>query len=161
MSNELKKIILGSGEMKIDGYLSVDLYNDKADIKADIITLDLPDNSIDEMLAFHVIEHLDFVGFEKAIKNWYRMLKPGGKLIIECPDLEYGCYAFLYNKNGSKWLPNFYGSQGGKGLYHLNGFTHQRLKHYSVKTGFSSFRIRNWKERRSKYLETLSVEFIK
>jgi predicted SAM-dependent methyltransferase len=41
------------------------------------------DNSFDEIDAFHVIEHLD--NPEDAMKEFYRILKPGGRLHIKVP----------------------------------------------------------------------------
>lgn len=42
-----------------------------------------PDNSVDEILASHILEHLpDTVA---ALDEWWRIVKPGGKIVIRVP----------------------------------------------------------------------------
>jgi len=56
------------------------------DIKADILKLPFKENSIDEILTVNVIDHLRLQDFPIAIKEWHRVLKPGGSLIIDVGD---------------------------------------------------------------------------
>ena len=53
------------------------------------------DNSIDCIRALHVIEHFDFHEGNRVLREWYRALKPGGKLILETPDLMATCKRFI------------------------------------------------------------------
>ena len=53
------------------------------------------DNFSDEILASHVIEHFDFKEAFDVLKEWKRVLKVGGKLIIETPDLLGTCVKFI------------------------------------------------------------------
>lgn len=54
-----------------------------------IITgLPLPDNSIDHLYCSHVLEHLALEDFRAALRNSYRLLKPGGVFRFVLPDLE-------------------------------------------------------------------------
>lgn len=73
---------------------------------------DVPDNSYKTVYASHVLEHLDDP--ITAIRNWYRILAPGGHLLISVPHRD------LYEKkldlpsrwNGEHktfWLPWMYG----------------------------------------------------
>jgi SAM-dependent methyltransferase len=48
--------------------------------------LPLDDNSVDFVLSSHVIEH--FADPIKALKEWYRVVKPGGHLYIVAPHKE-------------------------------------------------------------------------
>jgi SAM-dependent methyltransferase len=50
--------------------------------------LPLPDNSADAVYASHVLEHLDYHDFWKALENTYRVLKSGGRFRLIVPDLE-------------------------------------------------------------------------
>lgn len=43
----------------------------------------VPDNSYDVVHASHILEHL--VDTKTALQNWYRILKPGGYLIVLVP----------------------------------------------------------------------------
>jgi SAM-dependent methyltransferase len=53
------------------------------------ITLPFPDNSIDEIHAYEVLEHTGYQGdhefFFKQFSEFYRVLKPDGYLIGTCP----------------------------------------------------------------------------
>ena len=63
-------------------------HRDGPDVVSDVRKLPFPDNYADEARAIHVIEH--FYAWESlaAVKEWVRVLKPGGQLAIECPSLE-------------------------------------------------------------------------
>lgn len=79
------KLNLGSGDDLKQDYVNVDLYEPKADMKWDLNNIPYPfeDSSIDEILMQHVLEH-----FEKpidVINECIRILRPGGKLIVETP----------------------------------------------------------------------------
>ncbi len=89
------KLNMGCGQDKLPGYLGVDKYNPAADIKMDLFELDLPEDCADEVLASHVIEHLPQHRAPEALKKWFTVLKPGGKLVMEQPDLESLCKEFL------------------------------------------------------------------
>lgn len=53
------------------------------------------DSTVDEIHAYHVIEHFEVYKVNDILKEWLRMLKPGGKLILEQPDLIKACQWFL------------------------------------------------------------------
>ena len=56
---------------------------DEIDIVSDICNMPLPDNSVDNILCTEVLEHVhDPI---KALNEIYRVLKPGGKLILTVP----------------------------------------------------------------------------
>jgi GT2 family glycosyltransferase/predicted SAM-dependent methyltransferase len=113
------KLHLGCGDEYDDDYINVDFYipeDKKIDARFDILSIPYPDNSVDEIKAFHVIEHFDFFEIQKILKEWNRVLKPGGKLYVETPDFLSTCDAFvkgseefrifLYNQFfGHNWFP--------------------------------------------------------
>ena len=83
----MTKINLGAGEDIIEGYLSLDRhnYNGKIDIICDLDKNKLPfkDNSIDEILTKHTLEHLRDP--DLIIAECHRSLKVGGLLHIIVP----------------------------------------------------------------------------
>ena len=84
------RLNLGSGEMNVPGYLNVDRVGRGGhvpDIVSDITKLDLPDAYADEIMAIHVVEHFWVWEVENILVEWKRVLKPGGRLVLELPDL--------------------------------------------------------------------------
>lgn len=86
---------MGSGQDRIPGYMGVDMHNPAADIKQDLLKLDLPDGCADEIMASHVIEHIPQHRAPELLAKWFNALKAGGKLVLETPDLEALCKDFL------------------------------------------------------------------
>jgi ubiquinone/menaquinone biosynthesis C-methylase UbiE len=57
--------------------------NTKLDIVSDITSIPLPDNSVDAILYTEVFEHIpDAIS---ALKEFNRLLKPGGTMLITAP----------------------------------------------------------------------------
>jgi ubiquinone/menaquinone biosynthesis C-methylase UbiE len=81
------KLDIGSGRVTLKGYKTLD--NDKsvnADYCADIEeTLPFKDNSIEEIRAYSVLEHIKTENKVKVMSELYRILKPGGILEIQVP----------------------------------------------------------------------------
>lgn len=77
------KLNLGCGENPLQGWINWDIKNGKP-----CFPLDVPDESIDEIRASHVLEHLTFADGAKALADWVRALKPGGTLWIAVPDVD-------------------------------------------------------------------------
>jgi len=66
-------------------YLSADLYDPKAMVKADITDTGFQDESFDFVYCSHVLEHIE--DDAKAMCEIYRILKKGGKAVIMVPIL--------------------------------------------------------------------------
>lgn len=103
------KLNLGSGNTKIDGFISVDLYDEEADVRADICELPYSDNSVDEIVAYQVIEHVPYNRSEAMFAEMYRVLKPGGTAIVETPDIDVVCRKILEEGLLDKWIYNLVG----------------------------------------------------
>jgi len=66
-------------------YITADLYSDRAMVKMDITNITYGDNSFDAILCSHVLEHV--MDDKKAMREMFRVLKPGGWAIIMVPIL--------------------------------------------------------------------------
>ena len=84
------KLNLGCGSKKLDGYINIDKYDTyNPDIIHDLEKFPYPfeDNSVDEILLSHVLEHIgqnpDI--FNSIIKEFYRICVHGAKIDIRVP----------------------------------------------------------------------------
>lgn len=120
------KLHLGCGGQHLEGYVNINWRKTTAtDLICDIKKLPYPDNSVKLIETYHAIEHLPRHDFPKALKEWYRVLRHGGKLIIECPDFDEIVKKYL---NGDeKQLDGIFGLQRFKGDYHVFGYSLNRL----------------------------------
>ena len=64
-------------------YVSADLFDPNAMLKADISNIPCPDESFDVVYCSHVLEHVE--DDRKAIAEIYRVLKKGGQAVILVP----------------------------------------------------------------------------
>lgn len=60
--------------------------NNVTDINMDVRKLDFEDNYADEILCVNLIDHIKKEEFVEALKDWRRVLKEGGILIIDVDD---------------------------------------------------------------------------
>lgn len=81
------KLNLGSGYKRIDGYLNIDsdpLCNPDHLLNLETDRLPFDDNSVDEVLCHHILEHIGD-GFFHLLKELYRVCKDGAILDIAVP----------------------------------------------------------------------------
>lgn len=84
------KLHLGCGNKILDGWINIDATTRGAvqpDVTADIRALPYDDNVADEILSVHVIEHFHRDDALPLLREWVRVLKPGGTMALECPNL--------------------------------------------------------------------------
>lgn len=67
--------------------------------------LPIQDESVDGLFCSHVLEHLTFEDFSKALQNCYRYLKKGGVFRIIVPDIEFYLNRYWLTKNTSESKP--------------------------------------------------------
>jgi len=120
------KLNIGSGyDFKVD-YINIDQYVRAADLNCRIDRLIwFSDKSVDEVLANHVIEHIGLEMTKKVLKEWERILKPGGKIVIRVPNFELYVKEWLNSETEYKlgWGNiNLFGHDK-IGMYHNIGFT--------------------------------------
>lgn len=105
------RLNIGAGDKVHEGWLSVGLAAHH-DIHSDIRALPLPDNSVDEALAIHVIEHIHRWEVPAMLRDWHRVLKPGAVLVIEQPELLRCCKAILAGADDRNGLWGLFGDPG-------------------------------------------------
>lgn len=142
-SNSIRKLNLGCGDKILPGYINVDVAasrnSKQPDVICDLADLsEFQDNSVDEILSVHVVEHFWRWEVETILNEWVRVLKPGGKMILECPNLISACERFLENpeqrchedQRGQQTMWVFYGDPSWRDplMVHRWGYTPYSLK---------------------------------
>lgn len=71
-------------KLKTINYQSTDLSGDFiADHQFDITNLEIADNTIDLIICYHILEHIE--NDTQAMKELFRVMKPGAKSLIQTP----------------------------------------------------------------------------
>ena len=134
------RLHLGCGNNSLPGYVNIDKYNRQADRLMDVGRLDYPDNSVSEVLTSHMIEHVPLSEFQAMLLEWKRVLKPGGRLTIRCPNHELYIRMWLEGDPEYRWgagLNAILGIQDrGPGHLNRNLFTVTRLEQLIREAGF-------------------------
>lgn len=161
MGTELEKLYFGCGNLDYHdkGYRNVDVRRfPHVDYLVDISErLPWPDNSVGEIYAESVLEHIPH-GFRtgasvadrahvktiKVLREWYRVLKVGGKCIIKVPNIRGICFQYTRNNITPRdfWM-YIYGGQEYKENTHLSGFDPATLKGVLQMSGFKDVSISN------------------
>ena len=82
------KLDLGIGKYPIEGFVHIDKYPyPGVGILGDATRLPFADNSIDEFIASHIIEHFPWWKVQPYVAEWYRTIKPGGYIEVQTYDI--------------------------------------------------------------------------
>jgi GT2 family glycosyltransferase/2-polyprenyl-3-methyl-5-hydroxy-6-metoxy-1,4-benzoquinol methylase/spore maturation protein CgeB/Tfp pilus assembly protein PilF len=134
------RLNLGCGADRREGYINVDAFVETADLRLDIFDLPLASGSVDEMFSSHMLEHLGKYEVPKALAEWHRVLKDGGRIRLNLPDLEWMAQHWLDQPDEQRWgwaLDALYGLQTHAGEHHKTGFTVARVEQLLADAGFN------------------------
>lgn len=145
---------LGCGDKHLPGYVNVDLVvsrKGRPDVFCDLHHLfHWKPGTVDEILAVHVVEHFWRWEVLGVVKEWVRVLTPGGKMILECPNLISACEMFLNDpdlysspgKEGQRTMWVFYGDPSWRDalMVHRWGYTPKSLAALMSEAGLVNVR---------------------
>lgn len=105
-----------------------------------------PDETFQEVYASHVAEHLDYKDeLEQTLREWRRVLKPGGLLFLSVPDMDVLAGLFL-NKQELTTAERFFvmrmmfGGHVDQYDYHVVGLNEEFLREYLLLADFCTVR---------------------
>ena len=149
LKEEPLKLHLGCGSIHLDGYINTDIQDwaGACDLTADAGDLHMfKDNSVDHIFNHALLEHIPPWDTRKTLREWNRVLKPGGRIQIEVPDLERIFQDWLVDKTLSEQdaIDNIFGgNKAPNKVYsrqdHLTGFTYDRLTRMMSECSFTGF----------------------
>lgn len=114
----------------------------------DITNLKFKDNTVDLIYASHVLEYFDINEVKKLLREWRRVLKPGGVLRIAVPDFE--VMTQLYH-NGKVKLKDIIGplygkmSMGTKTIYHKTTYDYESLNLLLYELAYNDIQRYDWR----------------
>lgn len=134
------RLNVGCGNRRKEGYLNVDKYDSGADRIMPADVLQFSTETVDEIYSSHMLEHVSKFEVSKILTEWNRVLKVGGKLELEIPDLEWVCRNWLSKPDRERWgfyLDTIFGLEVNEGEFHKTGFTKERIRWLLTSMGFA------------------------
>jgi predicted SAM-dependent methyltransferase len=128
------KLDMGAGAFPREGYVTVDAYTE-ADIRAPMWDVGLEDGCAETIYSCHALEHVAKAEVVPTLREWARLLKPGGYIEIIVPDLEWCCKEWLVWQTNGWHMDILFGGQGHAGEFHKTGFTFNLMQAYAAEAG--------------------------
>jgi len=142
------KLHLGCGKRHIPGYIHIDAVDyPHIDHVATIDNLSfIGDATVDVIYNCHVLEHFKRRDINRVLKEWGRVIKPGGILRISVPNFSAICE--IYRRYGDIGLVigPLFGRQDYLYNIHYNVFDFQSLRAQLEEAGFVTVREYDWRE---------------
>ncbi len=133
------KLNIGSGsDFQQPGYYNLDFRRTSKNlsIQSDARVLPIKSGVVQEIISYHLVEHVGMAELVPMLKDWYRVLKRGGVIRVECPDFDESVKQYLEadEKNETRCLKTIFGFQPVD--FHYNGLNQRRLKNALTQAGF-------------------------
>lgn len=99
------RVEIGSGAFPSPGYVHVDAdkWAKHVEYVAPATALPFADGTVEELLAIHILEHVHASDLIPTLREWRRVVRPGGFAQIHVPDAASVFQAFLDNPPENKW----------------------------------------------------------
>lgn len=116
------RINLGCWSKRLPGFVNIDLDPSYGELVVDVRALPYEDNTVDEVYAGHLLEHFSLT--ENVLKEWHRVLRPGGVITVTVPDIEKGLAEYRKGAITLEWLNQIvYGATDREEQNHHQVFT--------------------------------------
>lgn len=96
----------------------------------------------DHLLASHVLEHVPYWNTIAVLREWAKLVKPGGGVHIVVPSLEWAAEQILSERPSRALIPHLYAGLTTPWDVHLAGFTMRHLRACFEEAGLQVTRAR-------------------
>ena len=130
------KINIGYNNISSPGYINIPI--EKFKTKSYVCThLPFSDKSIELIETYNLLQFLPSTEFQKVLKEWWRVLIPGGRLIIEYSDIDYNVEK--NSENHVKRFRNIFGLSKNKEAAKKRIYNFSELKKILKNCGFRGY----------------------
>ena len=164
----LPKLHLGCGRRFIPGFIHVDLDDfPHIDYRHDVRSLPMfPDNTVKLIYACHVLEYFDRVEVTDVLREWRRVLAPGGTLRVAVPD--FAALVRVYQTHGQldRLVGPLYGRiavntpQGPAVAYHHTTYDYDSLRLVLEGAAFENVRRYDWRATEHSHVDDFSQAYV-
>lgn len=158
MSSEPRKLVIGTrhwlgadwDHLDADGtaLISDDGFFHYPEVIGDARSVPRPDGSYLEVYSQECLEHFPWASTAGVVKEWARLVVPGGELRIEVPDFIACCEQLIAHDSldmDLRMQQLFFGGQVNRFDYHYAGLTHRTLVKFIEDAGLSVIEVkRGW-----------------
>jgi len=169
------KLHVGCGSVRMEGYVNIDIVPTPAtDLVQNVVDLPMVQkNSVEEIFLHSVFEHLYAYEQEQALREWHRVLRPGGRLVMQwIPDFDLVAEAYVKRSPGATrpvfdlWEAYRYTHgdprpDNSPGQLHKDLFTKEKVRQLLLATGFEVVTIEHARFRDEPFPVAFSVEAVK
>jgi predicted SAM-dependent methyltransferase len=156
------KLHLGCGNKHIPGFVHVDMQNySHVDLCEQVNTLNFAqDNSVELIYASHVLEHFGRHEVDQVLREWFRVLQPGGILRLAVPDFESIVLRYQETRDVNEVMGLVCGGQRDDLDFHKIIFDEKSLQERLRDVGFSSVSRYDWRKTEHSWLDDYSQAYL-
>ena len=156
------KLHLGCGKRYIPGFVHIDAVEyPHVDHVATIDNLGfIADDTIDLIYTCHVLEHFRRKDVGRVLREWHRVLQPGGTMRIAVPDFARLCEVYQRTQDIGLVIGSIFGRQDYLYNIHYNIFDEPSLSKLLLECGYVEPRRYDWRKTEHAGIDDFSQAYL-